>query len=546
MEVEFMIRGCRGTFSVVLILILFLSNVIGCAGNDQKLAKETSGLASNITYTGYGANGIVSGSLHILEMDGDKIILDAGLFYGNDGANIPLLTKSHVENVSAVIVSHAHLDHIGRLSQLLRLGYSGPIYCTEPTKDILPIMLRMEAKYGDFGSEQFYYSALSKAKNDKTGKMTAIHLYNCEYGSKIYPKNKKTIFSTRKALEKQSFYLCNSCADIDVGQIMDQVKVLPIATRCEITENLNIEFLNTPHIPGSVMVLVNSNNSNQTVLYTGDFGSGNSRFLPRQAQVETADYAIIEGTYGIPDGNLSLSNEEERLMFQKYIGECVSNNKRVIIPAFVLDRSQQVLGEISRGMESGYIPRTSVKIFSPSTSEINKLYANTFTQPEYQPYFSTEYFLKGPFNPIFFMEKNEVEQIEYGEIALASSGMADTVYSKDFIKQWISDPQTVFIFVGYQDPETIGGIITKSGVSGIIIDENQYVVAAEIKKFNCFSGHGSYIQISQFLSNIEGLKKVVLVHSDKPVAEKLIQSYQQDLPEIKFVLPASGELIVFN
>ena len=95
-----------------------LSNVIGCAGNDQKLAKETSGLASNITYTGYGANGIVSGSLHILEMDGDKIILDAGLFYGNDGANIPLLTKSHVENVSAVIVSHAHLDHIGRLSQL--------------------------------------------------------------------------------------------------------------------------------------------------------------------------------------------------------------------------------------------------------------------------------------------------------------------------------------------------------------------------------------------------------------------------------------------
>ena len=144
------------------------------------------------------------------------------------------------------------------------------------------------------------------------------------------------------------------------------------------------------------------------------------------------------------------------------------------------------------------------------------------------------------------MEKNEVEQIEYGEIALASSGMADTVYSKDFIKQWISDPQTVFIFVGYQDPETIGGIITKSGVSGIIIDENQYVVAAEIKKFNCFSGHGSYIQISQFLSNIEGLKKVVLVHSDKPVAEKLIQSYQQDLPEIKFVLPASGELIVFN
>jgi len=543
-----MIRKCRGTFSVVLILILFLLCLIGCAGTDGKLAKGTSAqhsLASGITYTGYGANGIVSGSLHTLEMDGDKIILDAGLFYGNDGDNAPLLTKSNVENVSAVIVSHAHLDHIGRLFQLLRLDYSGPIYCTAPTKDIMPIMLRMEARYGDFGSEKFYYSARSKAKNDKAGKMTTIHLHNCKYGNKIKTNNKKTISSTRKALEEKDFYLCKTCADIDVLQVMDQVVVLPLATRYEITENLNIKFLNTPHIPGSVMVLVNSNKSNQTVLYTGDFGSGNSRFLSGQAKVETADYAIIEGTYGIPDRNVSVSNEEERLVFQKYIGECVRNNKRVIIPAFVLDRSQQVLGEISRGMKSGYIPPTSVKVFSPSTAEINKLYANKFIQPEYKPYFSSQYFQDGPFDPIF-TENNQVEQIYYGEIAIASSGMADMVYSQDFIKQWISDPQTVFIFVGYQDPETIGGKITESELSEIIIDETKYVVAAEIKKFDCFSGHGSYKQISQFLSNIEGLKKVVLVHSDMPVAEKLIQSYQQDLPEIDFVLPASGESVVFN
>lgn len=545
-----MIRKCRGTFSAVLLLILFLLCLIGCAGTDGKLSTDTSvstkhSLASGITYTGYGANGIVSGSLHTLEMDGDKIILDAGLFYGNDGDNAPLLTKSNVENVSAVIVSHAHLDHIGRLFQLLGLGYSGPIYCTAPTKDIMPIMLRMEARYGDFGSEQFYCSALSKAKNDKTGKMTTVHLYNCEYGSRIKTKNKKTFSSTRKALGDKDFYLCKTCADIDVLQVMDQVVVLPLDTRYEITENLNIKFLNTPHIPGSVMVLINSNKSNQTVLYTGDFGSGNSRFLSGQAEVETADYAIIEGTYGIPDGNVYASNEEERLAFQKYIGECIRNNKRVIIPAFVLDRSQQVLGEISRGMKSGYIPPTSVKVFSPSTAEINKLYANKFIQPEYKPYFSSQYFQDGPFDSIF-TEHNQVEQIGYGEIAVASSGMADMVYSQDFIKQWISDPQTVFIFVGYQDPETIGGKITESELSEIIIDETKYVVAAEIKKFDCFSGHGSYKQISQFLSNIDGLKKVVLVHSDMPVAEKLIQSYQQDLPGINFVLPASGESVDFN
>jgi metallo-beta-lactamase family protein len=543
-----MIRKCRGTLGAVLILSLFLSYLIGCTQTDGKLPKDTStkhSLASSITYTGYGANGIVSGSLHMLEIDGDKIILDAGLFYGNDRDNAPLLTKSNVENVSAVIVSHAHLDHIGRLFQLLRLGYSGPIYCTAPTKDIMPIMLRMEARYGDFGFEQFYYSALSKAKNDKTDRMTTVHLYNCQHGSAIKKKNKKTTSSTRKTLEESNFYLCKTCTDIELSQVMDQVQVLPLASRYEITENLNITFLNTPHIPGSVMVLVNSKKSNQTVLYTGDFGSGNSRFLPRQAEVKTADYAIIEGTYGIPDGNASVSNEEERLIFQKYVGECVCNNKRVIIPAFVLDRSQQVLGEISRGMENGYIPPTSVKVFSPSTSEINKLYANKFIESEYKPYFSSLYFQNGPFDSIF-TEHNQVIQIDYGEIALASSGMADMVYSKGFVKQWISDPQTVFIFVGYQDPETIGGNITENEASEIMIDEKEHVIAAEIKKFNCFSGHGSYKQISRFLSNIEGLKKVVLVHSDMPVAEKLIQSYQQDLPEIDFVLPASGESVIFD
>jgi metallo-beta-lactamase family protein len=409
-------------YALLLILILIFS-CVGCFA-----LETTSHSSQDIIYTGYGANGVVSGSLHILEMGTDKVILDAGLFYGDDGDNAPQLDKKVLDGVSAIVISHAHLDHIGRLLDVVELGYSGPIYCTKPTQDLMPVMLRMAARYGDFGPETFYYSIRSKQNNDKRGNHTAAHLYpQCEHGSQMSSKNHREFSSSREALEEKGFYLCKACADQHVSKVMDLIRIVPLNTEQQITNNLSIEFLNTPHLPGSAMVLIKDIKNQQNILYTGDIGSGSSRYLPEQTLVQEADYAIVEGTYGNSD---YFSTEADRIEFQKFIGGCIRANKRVIIPAFVLDRSQQVLGEISRGLDNGYIPTgTPVKVFSPSTAEINHIYANLFSNKDYQEFFSSDYFEYGPFKQVF-EEYNQVHQVDYGQIAVASSGMADSTYSK--------------------------------------------------------------------------------------------------------------------
>jgi metallo-beta-lactamase family protein len=538
-------KHIRKTTWLIILLILLC---IGCtdlsdaSNNLANTAMRSENTASpGITYTGYGANGAVSGAMHILEIGEDKIILDAGLFYGDDGNNAPQLDKKVLDGVSAIIISHAHLDHTGRLLEVVGLGYSGPIYCTKPTQNLMPVMLRMKARYGDFGPEVFYYSNLSKLNNDKKGKSTAAHLYEkCEYGSQISSKNIGEVFCSRDELEEKGFYICKACADQHVSKVMDLIRIVPPNTKQRITNNLTIEFLNTPHLPGSAMVLINNKKNQQTIVYTGDIGSGSSRYLPDQTPIQEADYIIVEGTYGTSD---YYSTETDRIKFQQFIGDCIRANKRVIIPAFVLDRSQQVLGEISRGMDNGYIPAsTPVKVFSPSIAEINHIYTQIFTNQDYQDYFSPDYFEYGPFKPIL-KEYDQVQPVYYGEIAVASSGMADSTYSKEFVKQWVSDPETVFVFVGYQDPDSLGGKLTGSELDNLIVDQEDYIVAAEVKKFDCFSGHANYQQIKSLLQEIRGLQSVIIVHSDKSVAEELKMAYETDFPYICFMLPESGEKI---
>ncbi len=532
----------RNKHQGLLILVLIISFLAGCSKIGGP-STEVSSSSAGINYTGYGANQCVSGSLHVLEIDGEKIILDAGLFYGQDGQDAPPLEKSLIENVSAIIITHAHLDHVGRLFQLLLLGYQGPIYCTAPTRDLMPVMLTMEARYGDFGPEEFYYSIKSKTRNKNSSYNTAVHLYPCESGKNITAKNKRTIKTRRSELDQQGFYYCKNCADLDVEKVIKQVQILPLDTESQITRQLTVKFLPTPHIPGSVMAFINSSKSGKTVLYTGDFGSGTSRFLAAQSAPQKADFAIVEGTYGINGNNDPLTNEAERREFQEYIGNCIRKNQRVIIPAFVLDRSQQILGEISRGMDSGLIPPVPVKVFSPSTAEINYLYKEIFTDSGYRPFFSDDYQTSGPFKDIY-REYSRIEDVAYGEIALASSGMADSVYSREFVNKWLDDPQTAFVFVGYQDPESVGGMVTVAQQgSRVKIDNKWHDVRAKIKKFGCFSSHGSYEQISEYLKGTQGLQKVILVHSDFAPAKELQEKYHQDFPQIQFFLPASGETV---
>jgi metallo-beta-lactamase family protein len=521
---------------LVLMLVTSLFITVGCS--QSKIIQTDN---AGIEYIGYGANKTVSGSLHIISIDGEKIMLDAGSFYGDDENQAKEFPRKLLKDISAIILSHAHIDHIGRLLELVNMGYRGPIYCTEPTKELMPVMLEMSAKYSNYGWEEFYYSNGSYNSNKQQHKNTAVHIYkDCQFGKNIKSNNIRNLTSTRENLEEQGFYLCGECANLHVQKVMNLVKILPIHYENSITSNISAELFNTPHLPGSVMIKLKSKKNGQSILFTGDLGSGLSPYLPAQDIINSADYAIIEGTYG---NNLEMLSDD-RIKFQKYIGNCVRNKKRIIIPAFVLDRSQQVLYEITKGIQAGYIPaNTPVKVFGTSTAEINKIYKTSFVKKGFEQYFSQGYSKNGPFGDIF-KEFSQLENVNYGEIAVASSGMAESVYSKEFVKKWITDQNTVFIFVGYQDPDTVGGKLTSDEpILSIEIDSNKYENKAEIKKFSCFSGHANYSQIKNFISKIVNLNKVLVVHVEEENVGKLIDSYYKDFPNIEFLAPESGTSI---
>jgi metallo-beta-lactamase family protein len=551
-------------------------------------ATDSPPAASTLEYTSYGAGRCVSGSLHLINLDGDLLILDAGQFMGNDGDGAPRFPTEELPRIPAIILSHVHADHSGRILEVVNNGFRGKIYCSLPTRELMDVMLTMSARYSDLGREKFYYSRNSYRENKRQGKGTTAHLYpECPWGEQI--KEAGTVSCSRTDLEDRGFYMCRDCARIEVEKVLDMIEVVWPGKSYRITPRLTADFYYTPHLPGSLMTRVSNPLTGDSLLFTGDFGSGLSPFLSGQDRVESATWAIIEGTYGPVE-----REREPRETFRKFVGEKVREGKRVIIPSFVLDRAQQVLHDISLGIREGHIPENQkVKIFSPSIEDINRIYSKNFLDPRFSTFLADDYRARGPFDDIAVIPPQGNEDVGYGEIASCSSGMADAGFAKEFVKRWVGDPRTVFIFVGYQSPLTVGGKLTRLGkteefvlkdgsvISGVVerenvsallletesgrrtvprasiarrrpgttsvtIDGQTYPVRAEIRKMGSFSGHGTPNQIRDFLSGIEGLKDVLIVHADPDVIHLLGAYYRNELPDINFHIPRMGEKITLG
>ncbi len=566
--------------------LFWLSILLPAVGLGVEASPPPAG--STLEYTSYGAGRCVSGSLHLISFDGDLVILDAGQFFADDGSRAPDFPGELLPRIPALILSHVHADHSGRILELVKKGFRGKIYCSLATRELLPVMLAMSARQSDLGREQFYYSRNSYRKNRRQGKLSTAHLYpECSWGEQIQEAG--TISCSRDELEDRGFYMCRSCAELEIEAILEMIEVVWPGRTYRITPRLTAEFFHTPHLPGSLMTRISNPLNGDALLFTGDFGSGLSPFLGQQDPVDRATWAIIEGTYG-PEAK----TREPRETFRQVVGEKVREGKRVIIPSFVLDRAQQVLHDISLGIKEGHIPEDQkVKIFSPSIKEINRIYSQNFLDPRFAAFFSEDYRGRGPFDDITVVPPRGDEDVGYGEIASCSSGMADAGFSLEFVKKWIGDPRTVFIFVGYQSPSTVGGKLTRLGkteefvlrdgsvVSGVVERENvsgllvetasgrrtipraniagrrpgsatvtiegkSYPVRAEIRKLGSFSGHGTPDQIGDFLSGIKGLKDVLIVHADPDVIHLLGAYYRKEFPEINFHIPQMGEKIILG
>lgn len=426
-----------------------------------------------------GAAQTVTGSCHLLTLENNyKILLDCGLYQGQEDAldNFNKKWLFQPNEIDVLILSHAHIDHCGRIPKLVKDGFRGKIYCTSATRDLAAIMLL------DSAHIQENDAAYEAKKNKGDG----IPLYT----------------------------------DIDVKNCLAQFRCVEYDTWFFINEHVQVLFSDAGHILGSASIILKINENNKETIFgfSGDVGRYNRPILKDPAPMPQLDYLICESTYG---GKTHEDTPESDEHFLKIIYDtCISKRGKLIIPAFSVGRTQELLYRLDKLNTSGKIDNIPVYVDSPlamNATEIFIIHPECYDEELYQ-YFSTDS------NPFGWNNMKYIRSTEQSKalntstepcIIISASGMANAGRVKHHIFNSIENSNNTILIVGYCADGTLGQKLTQKPETIKIFGEEKKVNAS-IEIISSMSGHADEPELLQFISNqdINKLQKIFLVHGE--------------------------------
>lgn len=436
----------------------------------------------------HGAARNVTGSKHLLKLnDGTQILLDCGLYQGM-GSETEMLNENFGFDAAAVnilILSHAHIDHSGLIPRLVKLGFKGKIYATPATKELAKILLLDSAKIqaGDL-----------KYKNKKLAKRG---------------------LPLEEALYEES----------DVLQAMAYFEAINYNQATTITENVTLTFIDAGHIIGSASVnlAITENGQTKYLTFSGDVGQYGDLLLKAPQPFPQANYILLESTYGDRLHADGQPTAETILNVVKHT--CVAKGGKVIIPAFSVGRTQEILFVLNNLDLEGRLPKVDVYVDSPLSAK-----ATAIVESHADGY-SDEVLniLKVDDNPFDFERLHYVESAEESKalnakdepcIIISASGMAEAGRVKHHIKNCIGNAKHTILLVGYCEPKSLGGRL-KAGAKEVGIFGDRFEVKAEVASVQSMSAHGDYIDLLHFLQHQDAssVEKVFLVHGDYEVQQ---------------------------
>ncbi|MGE0758190.1 MAG: MBL fold metallo-hydrolase RNA specificity domain-containing protein [Pirellulaceae bacterium] len=445
-----------------------------------------------------GANRQVTGSRYVLEAAGLRILIDCGLFQERpyqhrnwEPSPVP------PGDIDVMLLTHAHLDHCGLIPKLVREGFRGPIYCTEPTVSLSGIILQDSA---EIQAEDVAYKQKRHARERRTGDHPAVALYS----------------------------------EDDVDRCLAQFRGVGYRQPVRLGPNVSATFYDAGHILGSAMVEIVVNEQDGTpsrILFSGDIGQWNKPIIHDPTLFRQADYVVMESTYG--DRNHQDGGDIETEL-ARVIHDTASRGGNVVIPTFAVERAQELMWYISRLVHADRIPDLPIYLDSPMSVDVTGIFAkfrNYFDQETWQLIQSHESPLKFP-GLRFAHTVEESKAINRGKgtaIIMASSGMCTAGRIKHHLRANLGRPESTVLFVGYQSAGTLGRQIL-DGQHFVRIHGEMIKVKAHVEQIFGFSGHADQTALLRWLQNLkQPPKRVFLTHGEEDASFHLANHIQHVL-----------------
>ncbi len=429
----------------------------------------------------YGATKEVTGSCHVFKVDGVKIMIDCGMFQGEDENKNEEAFYFEPASIDYLLVTHAHLDHVGRIPKLVKEGFKGKIYATAATMDLAQIILMDSAKIMSEDFQTRYRKALRKGRETKLSKP----LYE----------------------------------PLDVDKTFQGIEwVNPEYDKYyDICEGISFIYRNAGHILGSAFIELSymEKGDSHTIVFSGDIGNNNGLVMPNLDKCDASQALYVETTYGNREHqSIDLTIKE----FKKVVIKTLENKGNVLIPSFAVERTQELLCLLREMHASGELPKCKVFLDSPMATKataVYRSYAQELTN-KCQKNVKEDGTVFN-FDSLIYTETPEaskgINDIKSRAIIIAGSGMCNGGRITHHFKHRIWDKRNAVVFVGFQAQGTLGREIVE-GTKWINIFGEDIIVKSSIHTINGFSAHADQDGILEWISKIKKLKKVFLVHGE--------------------------------
>lgn len=464
--------------------------------------------------TVHGAAKTVTGSMYLLEACGKRILFECGFFQGKRKESMDRNREFPFKpsEVDFTLLSHAHIDHSGNLPNLVRQGFNGPIFCNHATRDLATLMLEDSAHIQEADSAFIHYH------NKKLGKK------NAPLAEPLY-------------------------TPLDAWKTAQQFISVAYDRPFDLAEGMTVAFYDAGHILGSSEIVfdLRENGKRVRLVFSGDVGRGKSDILRDPTPFGNADILILESTYG---GRLHESQEKADSKLCDIIRRTLDRQGKIIIPAFSVGRTQQLVYSLHKLTEAKCLPKIPIYVDSPlsiNATEVFRMHPECFNVATYT-------MLQNHENPFGLQNLTYIHSAEESKalnertepsVIISASGMCEAGRIRHHLRNNIGDPRNTILMVGFCAPNTLGNALAEH-LPMVNIFGEPHEVKAQVEVMNAFSAHADHDELLGLVTCSTGpMRQIILTHGQVDQAEALAKSLQLGHPHSKILIPNLHDGIEF-